>query len=720
MTENIRYSVYLDTGGTFTDCVIPGSDGTFTRGKALTKPDRLTDSFFGSIENAANKLGKSAKYILTQTDEVGYGTTLGTNIIVTRKGGPKLGFITTRGFEDRTIVGRLRSAGLTRTEAMHLISADKPDPIIPRPLIKGVTERIDSAGGVIIPLREAEVRQAVNELLDEGVEGIAVGLLWSFLNPSHEVRVREIIREIAHEIPVALSSEVAPVAREYSRFMSTIIDLYIGKPLKVLLSQIQNDLSKNGYKKPLLVMQAVGGLANASVVKPGTTLHSGPVGGLAGVEFMRDLYGIKSAIGSDVGGTSFDVCVSSGTERYYLREPIVGRFQIATPMCEIDTIGAGGGTIARFHESSKTIRVGPDSAGSSPGPVCYGFGGTQPTVTDANVVMNRIDPNFFWGGTMKLDREKAVAAIKEKIADPMGMKVEDAAEAICKILDGQMETLLGQTMAKRGIDPSKFVLFAFGGAGAAQAAGYSEHLPFSKVIVPFNAAAFCAFGAATADIKHRYEASCYVSFSDIPYDPITLKFDLERIHLEQFPSRVIDRLNNVFKDLDKRISTEMAAEGFSNEKVTRRYEILARYIGQLWELRAPVSINHIGSAADLATILNSFSQQYETDYGREAMVPSAGVEIISLAAEGIAPAVKPKCVPRDYVGKDPSTALKGKREVYFNGSWVKTNVYDHSKLQVGNIIEGPSIIELEDTTVVVPRGRKITIDEYLNMAMERV
>jgi len=457
-----KFIAYLDTGGTFTDCVVVGSDGSFVGGKALTKNEELVSSFLGSIENAAEKLNISLKDFLPQCEVIGYGTTLGTNIVVTQKGGPKLGFITTKGFEDRTIIMRQRAAGLSRIEGMHLISAEKATPIIPRTLIRGVTERIDSEGEIIIPLREAEAKQAVRELLAEGVEGIVVGLLWSFLNNAHEKRIKEIIGEIAPEMAVALSSEVIPVAREYPRFMSTIIDLYVGKPLQELLLKIKGELARYGYSRPLLIMQAIGGVAKSEVVKPGTTLHSGPVGGLAGVEFLRKVYGIDNLVGSDVGGTSFDVTVSTGSGRTYLREPIVGRFEIATPMCEIITIGAGGGTIARFHAFSRTIRVGPDSASGNPGPVCYGFGGIEPTVTDADVVMNRIDPNYFWGGKMKLDREKAAAAIKEKIADPMGMTVEEAAEAICRIIDGQMETLLDSALGRRGVDPQNFVLSAFG------------------------------------------------------------------------------------------------------------------------------------------------------------------------------------------------------------------------------------------------------------------
>ncbi|MBN1228104.1 MAG: hydantoinase/oxoprolinase family protein [Deltaproteobacteria bacterium] len=712
-----EYIIYIDTGGTFTDCILVDTDGNVNSGKALTKPNNLVDSFFGSIKNALEKTGESIKDVLPYCNLVGYGTTLGTNIVVTRRGGPKLGFITTRGIEDRTIIMRQRAAGLSRVEAMHLISAEKVEPIITRPFIRGVTERIDSTGEIIIPLREPEVEQAVKELLDQGVQGIVVGLLWSFLNNSHEQRIKEIIQQMAPDMSVALSSEVIPVAREYPRFMSTIIDLYVGKPIKDLLMKIKNKLSENGYRRPFLIMQAIGGVANSDVVKPGTTLHSGPVGGMAGVEFLKNLYGIRDAVGSDVGGTSFDVCISSGDERYYLREPIVGRFEIATPMCEILTIGAGGGTIARFHEPSRTIRVGPDSAGGDPGPVCYGFGGTEPTVTDADVVMNRIDPEFFLGGKIKLFREKALRAIKEKIADPLGIKVEDAAESICRIIDGRMETLLESTLARKGIDPSKFVLFAYGGAGPVHCAGYSENLQFPRVIIPNKASVFSAFGASTTNVRHRHEASCYISIRDIPYDPVTLRFDEKKISLEQMDSRSIEKFNSVFEELDDRINSEMKAEGFPSEKVTMRYDILARYLGQLWELRVPVDLNHIGSSNDFAAILNAFVDRYQSEYGKEAMVPKAGLEIITVAAEGIGYTIKPKLIPQEHAGKDASTAIKGERDVYFNGEWEKTKIYDVSLLQAGNQVRGPGIIEAEDTTVVVPRNRKVIIDEYQNMIM---
>ncbi len=505
--EKEEYLIYIDTGGTFSDAVVVSANGEYITGKSPTTPEKLEECFFACIQQAASKMGKSLEEILSQTKEIGYGTTIGTNIMVTGAGGPKIGFITTKGVEDRIHFMRRRDAGLPKETAMHMIVADKPKMLVPRRLIKGVTGRIDSQGEEIIPLDEEEVRKGVLELIAEGVEGIAVGLLWSFLNSSHEVRIKEIIKEISPQLMVSISSEVMPIIREYPRFNSTIIDLLVGKPLKDLLSAIEGRLRKYGYHHPLLVMQAIGGVARSEAVKPATTLHSGPVGGLIGVEFLKTLYGQNNAMGSDVGGTSFDVTVSTEGGEEFLREPIVSRYEIANPMREIITIGAGGGTKAWVDEITGVLHVGPESAGAFPGPVCYGLGGEDPTVTDADVVMNRIDAHHFLGGRIKLDQDKAVQAIKEKIADPLKMDVLKAAEAICQIVDGMMQATLRTAMATKGIDPAQYIMFSFGGAGPTHCAGYTANLGFPKVVIPPYAAVFSAFGAATADIRHRYEAS---------------------------------------------------------------------------------------------------------------------------------------------------------------------------------------------------------------------
>ncbi|MCD6400488.1 MAG: hydantoinase/oxoprolinase family protein, partial [Anaerolineales bacterium] len=438
-TTEEQYFIYTDTGGTFTDCVVVNSIGEIMTGKSPTTYQNLEECFFNSIADAIEGTTMKLEEVLSKTKVIGYGTTHGTNIIVTGSGASNLGFITTKGHEDRTLIMRWRAAGLTSNEGMHLISADKPRPIVPRTKIRGVSERIDCFGEVVSRLNVDDVRLAVKELVEEEkVEGIAVGLLWSFLNYKHELEIRDIINEMYPNLPVALSHEVSPIVREEPRFRTTQIDLYIGKALKSLLAAIGSTLKQKGYRYPLLVAQAAGGVSRAEIVKPANTLHSGPVGGLTGIEFWKKQYGMDCVIGSDVGGTSFDITISGKRGADYLREPKVGRFEISNPMMEIVTIGAGGGTIAYVDKSTNTLRVGPASAGSEPGPVCYGNGGTEPTVTDADVVLNRISPEYFMGGKIKLRKDLALKAIEKKIAEPLGLDVYKAAEGIVNIIDGTM------------------------------------------------------------------------------------------------------------------------------------------------------------------------------------------------------------------------------------------------------------------------------------------
>lgn len=718
--EKERYVVFIDTGGTFSDAIILKEDGGFTSGKASTTPENLAEGFFASLEAVCRNMGSSTADVLPCTVGIGYGTTQGTNILVTRSGAPKIGFITTRGVEDRTNIVRFRGTGLSRAEIMHVATCDKPAPLVPREMIRGVVERIGSRGEVIIPLREDSVRKAAQELLDSGAEGIAVGLLWSPINPAHERRVREIIMEMAPEIPVVISSEISSTFREYPRFISVIIDLYIGRPLKELLGRIEGGLKEKGYDYPLLVLQAAGGVARSKVVKPGTTLHSGPVGGLMGVEFYRDFYGFKNAIGCDMGGTSFDICAAASEfGETYLRQPVAGRFEVANPMREILTIGAGGGTIAYVDSVTHRLIVGPESAGAMPGPICYGRGGSDITVTDADLIMNRIDPDYFLGGTIKLDREKTMKVMKEKIADPLGMDEYEAAEAICKIMDGKMQTALKGFVTSKGMDPAKFALISYGGAGPSHCAGFSEGLGFADIVIPSCAAVFSAFGASTADIRHMYEGAPFIIIPQIPHDPINLRFKLEELNsLEQIPSLAIERFNQMFNDLEKLAIRDMEEEGVSMKDVKLFYEMKARYGMQLWDIRVNLSVSQIKSVDDLKIILREFEDEYIKVYGKLVMLPRGGVEIMALAVITTAPTFKVNIQKNALVGSDPSAALKKSREVYFNGKFVPTKIYDLYRLQAGNAMEGAAIIEVRDTTVVVPPNCKVRVDEYLNMRME--
>ena len=712
-----EYIIYMDTGGTFSDAVIIKADGSFVTGKALTTPDDLETCFFNCIESAAGKLDQSLKETLSKAKLIGYGTTAGTNALVTLQG-PKLGLIITKGFEDIPIMmrGVGRWAGIHPLISMHVTQTDKPEPLVPRWRIKGVTERVDTIGDVVVPLYENDVRQAVKELLEQEVEGIAVCLLCSYVNDTHENRIAEIIKEMAPDMTVAMSHIVSPLIREYARTNSTMADLFVGKAVRTLLAKVKKRLKANGYDKPLLVMQAAGGLSRSEVVRPITTLHSGPVGGLVGVEFFKQIYGEENAAGSDVGGTSFDVSIVPKEGARFLREPVVARYHLQNPMKEIITIGAGGGTFAYLDEFTGRIRVGPESAGAVPGPVCYDLGGTEPTVTDADVVLGRIDADYFLGGTMKLDKEKAVKAIKEKIADPLGMDTVKAASAICSIVDNSMKDILHTTFTMRGLDTQKFLLFSFGGAGPAHCAGYSEGLGFKKVIIAPYASTFSAFGASTANVMHRYESSPFAVMPEIPFDPGSRRFDLKT--LEALPPADIERFNRMYKQLEEMAYADMEAEGFKKEDVSVQYPVRMRYGGQLDEVEFHSPLNRIDSVEDLKTILHAFEEKYIELYSLGATYPEGGVEIMGTAIEVTGEVMKPQIAKRPYVGEDAAGALKSTRDVYFTDKFMPTAVYEMNKLQVGNLVLGPAIIEGTDTTFVVPPARKVTVDEYLNMVMD--
>jgi len=712
-----KYIIYTDTGGTFSDAVIVSADGTFVEGKALTTPDNLEECFFSCVEDAASRLNKSLDEVLANTEILGYGTTAGTNTILTRSGAPDLGFITTRGFEDTTMIGRAagRWAGRHPVESIHIPTTDRPEPLVPRERIRGVTERIDSSGNEVIPFYEDEARQAVKELLDKNVHGIAVSFLWSFLNDEHERRMKEIIEEMSPGLPVALSSETVLLIRESSRANSTIVNLYIGSEVKKLLERVKERLQRHNYKKPLLVMQAAGGLSRSEVVKPITTLHSGPVGGLVGVEYFRELYGYSNLMGSDVGGTSFDVCVVPESGALYVREPVVANFVLSNPMREIISIGAGGGTIAYVDKVTEVLHVGPMSSGSKPGPACYGRGGTNPTVTDADVVTGRIDPDYFLGGSMKLDKDAAIKAIKEKIADPLCMDVEEAASGIITIVDTIMANTLASTLRIRGLDPAKFTLLAFGGAGPTHCAGYSAGIDFERVIVFPYSSTFSAFGASTGDIYHRYESSPYFVVPQMSCNVVSNKFEIET--LEGIPSESIERYNKIVETLLDRAYKDMDEEGFSKEEVQVNFILEMRYGGQLHEVTASPKAIKINTVKDFQMILEAFEEEYERLYTRGAMAPEFGVEIITAVVEISAKTSRPTLVKMPFVGEDASKAHKGARQVWFGSDYVETKIYEMNELTHGNLVSGPAIIESVDTTFVVPEDRTIRVDEYHNLVM---
>lgn len=715
--EQTRYVVYVDTGGTFADAAIVGEDGSFISGKAPTTPDDLAECFFDCISDGAQKLDVSLKDLLPNTAVLGFGTTAGTNALITGVGGPKLGLITTKGFEDTINIMRMEGkvAGYPVQKSLHIAGTRKPSPLIPRTNVVGVTERVTSRGRIAIPLDENEVREAVSYLVERGVDGIAVAFLWSFLNDAHERRVAEIITEMDGDIPVAWSADIAPVMREYPRMNSTIINLFIGPPVHKLLVKIGNELREKGYRKKLLVMQASGGLSSSDVIRPIKTLHSGPVGGLMGVEFLRSLYDVDNAVGTDMGGTSFDISVARRDLSEYDKTPIVSRYHLANPMLGIEALGAGGGTIARVDELTGQLRIGPDSAGAVPGPVCYGRGGTDPTVTDANVVLNRINAHYFLDGKMKLDRDAAYRAIQERIAEPLSFGVETAALGIVDGIEGIMRSGITSFLNRKGLNPSSVLLVSFGGAGPTHCAGYTYKLGLQSVVIPPQASTFSAFGASTAAIQHRYESSAFLVLSDIPYDVTTQRF--QPASLEAFDTSWIERYNRAFETLEEQAYSEMEAEGFRREDVRLEYRLDARYGGQLRETTFQTRVPNIATVEDVRAVLAEFENEYARLYTRNTLYPRGGIEIITMIVEASAEtgyAIAPRAVET----KDPTPAEPiGERSIYFAQGWMDTHIYRMSDLKPGNELVGPGVVEGNDTTLVIPPTHWASIDEFGNVVL---
>ena len=505
-------SIDIDVGGTFTDLVL-NYEGKSLIKKVPTTPYDLSVCFSKVIEEGAASVGLTIDQLLPAIDMIRYSTTIALNRLIEKKG-PRLGLITTEGHEDVVLIGRGAQwiDGTRVAERRNLAIQKKPDPLIPREHIVGVKERIDSRGRIVRPLDENDVRNKVRALVNQGVRGFVVSLLWGFLNPTHEKRIKEIIRDEYKEfhigfLPVVLGGQVVGKLGEYERTMAAILDAYLQRSMQIELSAMWDKLRDRGYTKPLLMIQSSGGIAEVFRTAASRTFNSCPVSGLMGAHHVAKTLGHKNVVMTDMGGTSFDVgLVVEDSVRSYDFRPIIDRWMVGITMIKTLSIGAGGGSIAWLDKLLENrIQVGPKSAGSMPGPACFNQGGTEPTVTDADVVLGYLNPEFYYGGKLRLSKDRAIQAIREKIAKPLGIDVEQGAQIIRKIVNGNMASAIMKEVHLRGYSPEEFILFVGGGAGATHVEGYMADIP--KAITFDFSPVFCAFGSSTMDIMHVYEAS---------------------------------------------------------------------------------------------------------------------------------------------------------------------------------------------------------------------
>jgi N-methylhydantoinase A len=690
------FFIGVDTGGTFTDCVVIDAAGSVYTAKVPSTPPNFAVGVLDAVVRVGQALGGlSAREVLVRTGFFGHGTTVGTNTLITRTGA-RTGLITTRGHEDMLFMGRIKQkvAGMNEDQLHDFLIHDKDDrPLVPRSRVHGMSERVDYKGAVVVQLDDAEIRSSVTRLVEEdGCESVAICLLWSFMNPSHEQRVAAIARGLYPNLAISLSSELAPVLGEYERCATTVINAYLGPRVSAYLRDLDARLSEFGLGSRLMIMLSNGGVAPAEEAsrKAAFLLSSGPAGGVIGARGLGRRLGFPNLLTTDVGGTSFDVGLVVEGEAEFAREPVFDKYHLTFPMVDVVSIGAGGGSIA-WIDRHGFLKVGPQSAGADPGPACYGRGGSEPTVTDANIVLGRINPDYFLGGTWQLDVDAARNAVRTRIADPLAMSVEDAALGIVDILDARMADLVRSVTIGRGLDPREFALLAIGGAGPLHVGAYGRDAGVRAVIVPGHASEFSALGIATADTQVVKRASVHM------VGPLAA----------QAVSEVLTRL-------EQQASDELRAAGADGDPRTL-HSVDMRYKGQIHEVSVPIARS--GTEVDAEAIVRDFHVQYEKRYGRGTTNPAAPVEALSWEVRAASTSMPPALVERP-VSSDVHPRSKARRQVYFHDGWRDTPIYDRETLPAGGRVAGPAIIEAPDTTVLVNAEHAVTVDRFGNLRMD--
>jgi N-methylhydantoinase A len=686
------YRVGIDIGGTFTDMLLVGDDGTAVIGKTLTTPGDPSLA----VENA---LGPVLKMDPTKSAERGtliHGTTLVTNALIERKGA-RTALLTTTGFRDALEIGR------EHRYELYDLNLELPRPLVPRHLRFDVPERVAADGGVMQPLDELFVRRLVAELRDKGIKAIGICYLNSFRNPKHEQRTAEIIAEIAPEIRVSLSSQVVAEIREFQRTSTTLANVYVQERVSDYLAQLQARLDTIGFMGSFFVMLSSGGVATRETSSrfPVRLLESGPAAGALAAAYSGIRSGQRELLSFDMGGTTAKLCVIDDGEPLKTHEFEVDRvyrfrkgsgLPIRIPVIDMIEVGAGGGSIARV-DSLGLLKVGPDSSGADPGPVCYGQGGGDATVTDADLVLGYLDPNYFLGGEMCLDLDSALAAL-DRLARPLNMTIEQVAWGIHQIVNENMANAARAHLGERGKDPRRIPMYAFGGAGPVHGYRVAEILRLPSLISPFGAGVGSTFGLLTAPLAFDFVRSAYS-------------------RCDQLDWPFANGLLNEMADEGRRV---LESSGLGTKDIVYQRTADMRYVGQGHEVSVKLPDGEL-SARNLAQIVNAFGEIYKTLYGRKG--PDVPLEIINwrVVASGPRPAMNLR-LPRD--GGRREGARKGTRRAYLPecGGYVDTAVLDRYALQPAMTFKGPAIVEEKESTLIIGAGGRASVDDDLNIIVE--
>jgi N-methylhydantoinase A len=682
------YRIGIDVGGTFTDCAAVGDDLEIHTGKVPTRQDEAEGVLEG-LSVLARGCGLTTSELLSKSELIVLGTTVVTNTILEYSGAPT-GLIATKGFRD---IIELRRG---YRESLFDIRLEAPYQIVPRQRRLGVKERVDYAGRVAIPLDEEDVKHAVLRLKELGVHSIAVCLLFSFVNPAHERRVAEIIREVYPEAFVSLSSEILPQIREFERTSTTIVNAYTTPKLKRYLERLEDRLVENSFGGELFVMQSNGGMMDAGFSKRRgvEAVLSGPSGGVVAGVYLGRLSRQTNIITVDMGGTSYDVCLIQDSKPEIGVDSWISRYRIAIPLIDIHTIGAGGGSIA-WVDRAGGLRVGPRSAGAEPGPACYMRGGTDPTVTDADLILGFLNPDYFLGGEMKLDKAAAVHSVTEKIAKPLEMDPIEAAHGIFTIVNNNMTNAIRFVSVSRGRDPRDYALMAFGGAGPVHAGMQVQDLGIRTIIIPRNAGIFSAIGNLVSNFK------------------------ISKVHSYVRRQAQLDaeELNVLFFRMLEEAEQQLGKKEKVREVMIERF-LDIRYVGQVQEVIIPIrSRTQRVTEVNLVNTFRDFHQMHQKLYAFSR--PEEPPEIVSLRLDLIGLREELHLPIVAFQGENASNARKGMRKVFFDTKgFVATPIYDGAQVRPGNLIVGPAIIEEPSTNIVIFPGQEALLDQYMNYVVE--
>jgi len=691
-----------DIGGTFTDTVVVDSDGVLNRYKSPTTPENLVDGVISTFELAAEHEGIELADFVGAVRLFAHGTTVATNALLERKGA-RTGIIHTAGFGDTLFIMRgYKGFGLDEAELKNFRTLVKAQPVVSRELVREVPERVDYQGRVLLELDETATREAVRGLIDAGVEAIAVSLLWCTKYPAHEQRVAEIIREEAPELYVSTSSDVLARINEYSRSVTTATNAFLGPRVQRVTANVRSTLGDAGLSHSPLLMQSNGGVATVdrAADHPVSFLLSGPVGGVVGSRSVADSIGEPNVVTTDMGGTSFDVGLVVDGKPLLQATTIVDSQPIGVPSIAVETVGAGGGSIATVDDG--ILHVGPGSAGAVPGPACYGNGGTEATVTDADVVLGFINPDTFLGGRKKLDRAAAERAIRVNVAEPLGISLEQAAEGIKRIVDARMTDLIRQVTVHKGYDPREFALVAFGGAGPVHAFSYGADLGVKKIVVPVTASVHSAFGILNSDLVVTREVSR--SFLTAPGSTGA--------------AHQVDEaaVNEILAGLEGDATAMLTEQGLDADQVRVERLVDMHFRFQIHELTVVVPPGEL-TPADLDALVERFIADYEQHFGEGSAFTAAGVEFVTWRVVATGRLDRPALSRGDgRNGSAPSSAPIRSDRVY-SGGWLEAKVFDEAALIAGGSFEGPAVIELKDTNIVVGPGQRGEVDDHGNLVI---